>query len=123
MDEVRIRKPDDDLIAYLDNNHDIFTVEDIANIHAEVPGHNDEDSWYWILELTDGRILLTTAWCDYTGWDCQSGGESVVAARLEDAALCAPESEDDTGRAIRRNLLAQVRGEQPFGLEVVRADE
>lgn len=119
MEETRMRKPDDDLESYLRYSGDIYKLEDIANIHAEVPGHNDEDNWYWIIELKDGRFVLTSAWCDYTGWDCQSGGESQVATSIEEAAMLAPEEE--YGREIQRNLLAQVRGEQPFGLEVKRA--
>ena len=120
MDE-RIRKPDYDLEAYLRYNTDCFTLEDIVNIHAEVSGHNDEDNWYWIIELKpviNKPFLLTSAWCDYTGWDCSSGGSSQVAASAEEAAMLAPETEDYTGRKIRQNLLAQIRGEQPFGLEV-----
>lgn len=118
MNENRIRTPDGDLLSYLATNTDIFLVDDIANIHAEVAGHNDEDNWYWILELTDGKFVLTTAWCDYTGWDCRSGGESQEAATAEEAAFLAPLSEDFSRREIRQNLLAQLRGEQPFGLEV-----
>ena len=120
MDE-RIRKPDEDLEAYLWYNEDIFTLDDIHNLHAEVPGHNDEDYWYWVIELKDGRFLLTSAWCDYTGWDCQSGGESKVAESAEAAAMLAPEREN--GREIRRNLLAQIRGEQAFGMEIIRYGE
>ncbi len=120
-EDTRIRKPDYDLEAYLSYNEDIYKLEDIANIHAEVPGHNDEDSRYWVLELKDGRFVLTSAWCDYTGWDCQSGGDSQAAASAEEAAMLAPEKEYD--REIRRNLLAQIKGEQPFGLEVVRNGE
>lgn len=116
-EETRIRKPDYDLEAYLEYNKDVFTLEDIANIHAEVPGHNDEDHWHWIIELKDGRFVLTEAWADYTGWDCQSGGHSQVANTSEEAAMLAPEV-DGEGRTIRENLLAQLRGEQPFGLEV-----
>lgn len=123
MEETRIRKPDGDLRAYLQNNTDIFTLEEIVNMHAEVPGHNDEDNWYWILELQHNRYALTKAWCDYTGWDCQSGGESEIAANREAAALLAPEKERYTGREIRRNLIAQLQGEQPFGMEVVRHAE
>ncbi len=119
MEEAtRIRKPDYDLEEYLRYNEDIYKLEDIANIHAEVPGHNDEDYWYWIIELMDGRFVITGAWCDYTGWDCQSGGDSHIAASAEDAAMLAPEQSCD--REIQRNLLAQLRGEQPFGVEVVR---
>jgi hypothetical protein len=121
MDEQRIRKPDWDLESYLTYNDDIFTSEDIANIHAEVPGHNDEDYWHWVIELKDGRFVWTEAWADFTGWDCQSGGESKVAESAEAAAMLAPEREH--GREIRRNLLAQIRGEQPFGMEVIRYGE
>lgn len=118
--ENRIRKPDGDLEAYLNYNGDIYSLEDIANIHAEVTGHNDEDNWYWIIELKDGRFVLTSAGCDYTGWDCQSWGSSEIASTADDAAKLAPLNEEYTGRNIQRNLLAQLRGEQPFGVEVVR---
>ena len=117
MEEKRIRTPDGDLIAYLENNEDIFTVDDIANIHAEVPGHNDEDSWYWVIELKDGRFLLTQAWCDYTGWDCQSGGTSITADTAMDAAYHA-KMVDGNGRYIFKNLVGQIEGSQPFGLEI-----
>lgn len=120
MEEARVRKPDADLKDYLCYNGDIFTLEEIANIHAEVPGHNDADHWYWIIELKDGRFLLTSAWCDYTGWDCQSGGSSQIAESAEAAAMLSPDGLDfSESRAIRRNLLAQLRGEQPFGIEVI----
>jgi hypothetical protein len=86
-----------------------------------VPGHNDEDNWYWIIERTpvvNHTFILTRAGCDYTGWDCSSWGNSQIAASAEEAALLAPEIEDGTGRNIRQNLLAQLRGDQPFGVEV-----
>lgn len=121
MEEQRIRKPDYDLEAYLRYNTDIYTLEDIANIHAEVPGHNEEDNWWWIIELRDGRFVLTSAGCDFTGWDCSSWGSSQVATSTEEAAMLSPEVEDGTGRHIRQNLLAQLRGEQPFGVEVTPA--
>lgn len=113
-----MRKPDDDLISYLNYNNDLYTLEEIADVLAEVPGHNDEDHWYWVLLLHDGRFVLTDAWCDYTGWDCQSGGESKIAESAEGAAMFAPEHE--YGRDVQQNLLAQLRGEQPVGLEIVR---
>lgn len=113
---VRIRQVDGDLYSYLEYNQDIFSLEDIANIHAEVPGHNDESSWYWIVELKSGEFALTSAWCDETGWGCHSGGESMLGRSAIDVAMYAPENED--GRLIRKNLLAQLSGEQPFGLEV-----
>ena len=119
--EDRVRQPDEDLIDYLRFNTDpLLTLENIANIHAEVAGHNDEDHWFWVIELKDGAFLLTNAWCDYTGWDCQSGGTSEATESAEAAALLAPE--DDYGRTIRAQLLAQLRDEQPFGIEVRSAE-
>lgn len=120
----RIRKPDYDLESYLQNNIDFYTLDDIKNIHAEVAGANDELHWYWVIELNKeingGRFVLTDASCDYTGWDCQSGGESWSATTASKAAELAPEQEEmwSGGRGIRRNLLAQVKGTQPFGLYV-----
>jgi hypothetical protein len=112
-----LRTADEDLQDYLRYNSDIFTVEDVHTIHAEVPGHNDEMDWFWVIELTDGRFVLTQAGCDYTGWDCQSGGESQITGSAEAAAMLAPEM--DSGRPIRAMLLAQMRGEQPFGVETI----
>lgn len=113
---MRTRKPDQDLVAYLENNDEIFKLDDIKNIHAEVVGHNDEDYWYWIIELKDGRFLLTSAWCDYTGWDCQSGGHSEVTKTTLAAAKLASEKEVYTHRDIRKNLIAQLKGTLPFGV-------
>lgn len=113
---MRIRKPDYDLDAYLLNNQDIYTREDIYNIHAEVPGHNDEASWFWVIELKDGRFVLTEASCDYTGWDCSSTGSSLLGSTALQAAQLAPEN--SYGRSIRKNLIAQIEGTQPFGLEI-----
>lgn len=120
MNEIRVRKPDRDLKEYLTFNTDRFDLTDIYNIYAEVAGHNDEYDWYWVLELRDGRFLLVSAWCDYTGWDCQSGGESEVASSAEEAAMLAPEKEAYTERYPRRALLAQLRGELPFGIEQIK---
>ena len=119
---MRIRKPDYDLSAYLsyEEEGEIYALDDITNIHAEVVGHNEEDAWYWIIELCDGRFVLTTATCAYTGWDVSAQGHSQVATSAEQAAYLAPLQEDGTGREIQRNLLAQLQGEQPFGLEVAR---
>lgn len=115
------RAPDEDLIDYLENNEERFALEHIVAVHAEVPGHNDEWDWYWVLELITGQFTLTKAWCDYSGWDCQSGGESVFENTAEDAAMRAPEEE--YGRRIQENLLKQLRGEQPIGLEVYNTQE
>lgn len=52
---------------------------------AHDDGQNDGADWIAVLELADGRYALIAAWCDYTGWDCQSGAsDTVVADSLED---------------------------------------
>ena len=56
-----------------------ITRENIKRIIAMKDGENDEASWTGIFELKDGRFISVCSWCDYTGWDCQAGGEIFVA--------------------------------------------
>lgn len=42
---------------------------DVAKILAAVNGENDAKDWEGVFELRDGRYLLATGGCDYTGWD------------------------------------------------------
>lgn len=111
---ARRREPDYDLIAYLANNDDFYQEEDIYDIHAEVPGHNDEDHWHWIIELKDHTYVYTDAWCDYTGWDCSSGGNSIAADTIDNLM---PHVEDID---IRQALIYQVLGRLPIGTQVIR---
>jgi hypothetical protein len=107
-----------DLKACLEyNSYSIpFGEEDIENVVAQIPGHNDEDNWFWIIQLKDGRFALLDAWCDYTGWDCQSGVNNL---NYHQTAMAAAEfaPEYDSGRSIRFNLVSQVKGTIPYGLE------
>lgn len=57
-----------------------FTREDVKRIIASVEGENDGPPWVICGELNDGRFFALSAWCDYTGWDCQAGGSAFVAA-------------------------------------------
>ncbi len=45
------------------------TRADIEVILAVSEGEHDEDSWEGVFLLKDGRFLLASGWCDYTGWD------------------------------------------------------
>lgn len=36
-----------------------------------------------MFRLNDGRYAFLTAWCDYTGWGCQDGGDCYFADSLE----------------------------------------
>ena len=112
-----IHQADEDLISYLNYNRDIYELAEVENVLALVPGHNDEDRWYWIIRLSGNRYVYTEAWCDYTGWDCQSGGRSELAHSPFMACGHAPVSEGI--RKPKWNLEQQVLGKQPFGLEII----
>lgn len=97
---------------------------DVKHLHACIPGHNDENDWFWVVELKDGRFGLLQAWCDNTGWGCQSGGEWFAANGPEDAVekvllLGGYNQEQAIKRRIKEQLLNQLSGKQPYGLEVV----
>lgn len=57
----------------------------IATIERRRAGENDGDHWLCVGTLTDGRWFSLTAWCDYTGWGCQDGGEHYVDATRDGA--------------------------------------
>lgn len=56
--------------------------EDVARIVHYRDGENDDSAWLFVLEMTDGRFAYVSAWCDYTGWDCQAGAEVTYADSL-----------------------------------------
>ncbi len=56
-----------------------FQRKDVARVIATSDGENDGASWLGLFELNDGRIAYLEAGCDYTGWDCQSGGHAIVS--------------------------------------------
>lgn len=45
-----------------------FTREDVKRIIAKVDGINDEEDWLGVFELSDGRLAVLRAGCDYSGW-------------------------------------------------------
>jgi hypothetical protein len=42
---------------------------DVKRIVAAVNGENDGPDWVGVFELNDGRFLVASGGCDYTGWD------------------------------------------------------
>lgn len=38
-------------------------------------GENDGPAWRAIFRTSPATVMAIRSWCDYTGWDCQSGGE------------------------------------------------
>lgn len=61
-----------------------FQRADIVEIKALSEGENDGPDWLIVGRLNDGRWFKIAAGCDYTGWDCQSGGYTNVAESLDD---------------------------------------
>lgn len=60
-----------------------FSVNEINTLDRMEEGYNDGDPWLAVGTLKDGRYFFLSAWCDYTGWDCQAGGGSETADTLE----------------------------------------
>ena len=56
-----------------------FAREDVAEIIWIDDGENDGPDWLIGGTLNDGRWFFIAAGCDYTGWDCLSGGNAYVA--------------------------------------------
>lgn len=63
-----------------------FDFNDVAEVIAAVDGQNDEANWIAVVKLSDGRLAFLDAGCDYTGWDCQSGGSACVSHSLSNLA-------------------------------------
>jgi len=57
-----------------------FTREDVKIIQHIREGEHEILTWICIGQLKDGRWFNLEAGCDYTGWDCQASGRTVVAA-------------------------------------------
>lgn len=55
------------------------SLSNVVKVVACVEGENDYAPWLALGRLRDGRWFHVSAWCDYTGWDCQSGGTITVA--------------------------------------------
>ncbi len=61
-----------------------FSIEDVEEVLYAEEGWNDGDPWTGVFKLKDGRFGYVDAWCDYTGWDCQSGGDGAIRDSFED---------------------------------------
>jgi len=64
-------------------SNESFDIDDVESIIANSEGENDGQPWLMVGTLKDGRYFFLSAWCDYTGWDCQAGGDAQVADTLE----------------------------------------
>jgi len=63
--------------------NDTYSIKDVAYVISYENGENDGLSWIMVARLSDRRFVFIEAWCDYTGWDCQSGGWSCVSDDID----------------------------------------
>jgi hypothetical protein len=59
-----------------------FDRKDVAEIYGSDEGENDGASWIMLGKLKNGLFFFLSAGCDYTGWDCQAGGNAFVSDNL-----------------------------------------
>ena len=93
-------------------------------------GHNDEDAWQLLCKLDNGNFAFYSAWCDYTGFDCQGGMKLIVSKDLKclfydgltDAqrTTCLKEklSPPPRNTKIYRSNISRARDAEPFKWEV-----
>lgn len=62
---------------------ELFGLADVVEFLGWSAGENDGRSWIAWGRLKDGRYFYLSAGCDYTGWDCQAGGEAWVSRDRE----------------------------------------
>lgn len=90
--------------------------EDIKHLHACLWGENDGPHWYWIIEFKDGSFGYLDAWCDYTGWGCQQGGDFKGGFKSAEEAINAIPVDYSFDEEKRAKLHAQTKGEMPYAL-------
>src|ERR1700722_6341280 len=66
-------------------SREVPTRADVSKVIAAVEGERNGDSWLGVFLLKDGRYLVASGSCDYTGWGCRAGNSLEVAATLEEA--------------------------------------
>lgn len=62
-----------------------FKFDQIGRVILAVEGEGDGPDWLLLVELKGGGFGALRAGCDYTGWDCQAGGDSGIFETHEQA--------------------------------------
>lgn len=79
---------DHDLKYCMEFNEFPFTFGDVVRVHAIFEGERDGEAWRWVIELKDHSFYYVWGWCDFTGWDCQSGARVEKAESAAAACWC-----------------------------------
>lgn len=88
-----------------------FEKGDVSEIIACWPGEADGEKWHYIVELKNKEYGYVTAWCDYSGWGCQEGGEGFKAKTIKEIFKKIENKE------VRENLENQCSGNAPYALK------
>ncbi len=118
---IKTEFSNDDLKPCMEHNPThLFNYSDVAGLIAEVPGHNDEDDWFWVGKLKNGKFFGARGGCDYTGWDCQSGCTYWIADTVANAldGFKKVESYRGVPKSEIAQLQKQIDETQPFGMGV-----
>lgn len=92
-----------------DYNFSSVRLEAVKHVFAMRTGENDGQDWLVAGTLEDGRYFFVSAGCDYTGWQCRSGGQATVATSLEELVKYGLTDEARTAfRGIPAHLLPPV---------------
>ncbi len=112
-EECAERRIDSDL-SYNAEYNDLapFRLEDVAYVLAALMGENDGPDFHWIVAMKDHTYAYVSGGCDYTGWDCQSGGSAEIFVSLREAMSAVEKS---SSPEIRKLLKQQLTGEKSFG--------
>ena len=109
--------------------------DNIAEFYWLHEGHNDEDAWQLLCKLDNSNYAFYTAWCDYTGFDCQGGMKLIVSKDLKrllyeglterSRALCLKEKKSPPAPVTKtyHSNLARARDSEPFKWDIPVAPE
>lgn len=84
-------------------------VDQVDLVFASSEGERDEEDWLAVLRLIDGRWCVLRAGCDYTGWDCQAGGDVSYFDTVDAACSCLSLSRRERERLVG-DLAIQAQG-------------
>lgn len=73
------------VVAFGEDSCPDFKPEEVDEVVWFVVGQNDGPEWVALCRMKNGRWALLAAGCDYTGWDCQSGGSATMCSDRDTA--------------------------------------
>ena len=62
----------------------ILDLSRLTEVYFLQEGENDEEQWIFLAKHKSGNYVYFSASCDYTGFDCQGGGEIIIDTNIKD---------------------------------------